>query len=54
MATIKIKNPEYIEGGDKNKWITMSTIIKSKADDIIIDEGDGSKYLSDDGTYKEV
>lgn len=53
MATIKIKNPEYVEG-ESNKWITLSTLIKSEADEIITKEGDGTKYLADDGTYKEV
>lgn len=53
MATIKIKNPNYVEG-QSDKWIPISTFVQSKSDKIVTNEGDGTKYLSDDGTYKEV
>lgn len=54
MAVIKIKNPEYIEGGESDKWIPITMVTQSDADKIIITDGDGTKYLADDGTYKTV
>lgn len=54
MATIKIKNPDYIEGSGVDKWISVPTLNVSEADKIITTKGDGTKYLSDDGSYKEV
>lgn len=53
MATIKFKNPNYVEG-ESDKWLSLNTLIQAESDKIVTDQGDGTKYLSDDGTYKEV
>ena len=53
MLTVKIKNPNYVEGGS-DKWIPISALTQSIADGIVVNDGDGTKYLADDGVYKEV
>ena len=54
MATIKIKNPDYVEGSGSNKWVPISNYIKTNLDNVIITTGNGSKYLANDGTYKSI
>lgn len=53
MATIKIKNPEYVEG-ESNKWIPLSKFVQSTADKVVKNDGDGTKYLANDGKYKTI